>query len=115
MNKNLFDWYTDNFSSIITATTGYQEPLLNNEIEAIYCAVLHNLYEKLYIDIIKARKHSIGEKPFGINLEANKKIVKVIQNNLDVLVHCSSELPYYPGAHQIHKFIQENPWVRLWK
>src|SRR5665647_391511 len=75
VNKNLFDWYTDNFDSIKTTTTDYQELLLNNEIDAIYCAVPHNLHEKIYIDIIKAGKHLMGEKPFGIDLEANKKIM----------------------------------------
>jgi predicted dehydrogenase len=113
VNKNLFDWYTDNFSSITTTTTDYQELLLNDKIEAIYCAVPHNLHEKVYIDIIKAGKHLMGEKPFGIDLDANKRIMKVIHENPDVFVRCSSEFPYYPGAHQIHKLIQENPWGKI--
>ena len=113
VNKDLFSWYTDNFDTIKTTTTSYQELLSNNEIDAIYCAVPHNLHEKLYIDIIKAGKHLMGEKPFGIDLEANKKIMEAIRENPNVFVRCSSEFPCYPGAHQIHKFIQENQWGKI--
>jgi predicted dehydrogenase len=113
VNKNLFNWYTDNFDSIKATTTDYQQLLLNDEIDAIYCAVPHNLHEKIYSDIIKAGKHLMGEKPFGIDLKANKKIMKVIQDNPNVFVRCSSEFPYYPGAHQIHKLIQENRWGKI--
>ena len=113
VNKDLFSWYTDNFDSIKFTTTNYQELLLNSEIEAIYCAIPHNLHEKIYIDIIKAGKHLMGEKPFGIDLQANTNIMEVISENPEVFVRCSSEFPYYPGAHQIHKFIQENEWGRI--
>lgn len=113
VNETLFDWYTDNFSAIKMTTTDYQELLSNDEIDAIYCAVPHNLHERVYIDIIKAGKHLMAEKPFGIDLEANLKIMKVVHDNPDVFVRCSSEFPYYPGAHQIHKLIQENPWGKI--
>lgn len=113
VNKDLFEWYTDNFASIKTATTDYKELLSNKEIEAIYCAVPHNLHEKIYIDIIKAGKHLMGEKPFGIDLEANRKIMEVIQENPQVLVRCSSEFPFYPGAHEIQKFIKKNQWGKI--
>ena len=113
VNEDLFGWYTDNFSSIKTTTTDYQELLSNSEIDAIYCAVPHNLHEKIYTDIIKAGKHLMGEKPFGIDWVANKKIMKVIQDNPNVFVRCSSEFPFYPGAHAIQKFIQENRWGKI--
>lgn len=113
VNRDLFDWYKDNFDSIKTATTDYKELLSNEEIEAIYCAVPHSLHEKIYIDIIKAGKHLMGEKPFGIDLEANRKIMEAIQDNPDVFVRCSSEFPFYPGAHKMHEFIQENRWGKI--
>lgn len=113
VNADLFSWYTDNFDSIKTATTYYQDLLLNSEIDAIYCAVPHNLHEKIYTDIIKAGKHLMGEKPFGIDLEANKHIMQAIAENPGVFVRCSSEFPYYPGAFQVHKFIQENKWGKI--
>ncbi len=113
LNENLFKWYTDNFDSIKMVTTDYHELLKNDEIDFIYCAVPHNLHEQIYIDIIKSGKHLLGEKPFGIDLKANQHILDAIEENPDVFVRCSSEFPFYPGAHRIHKFINENPWGRI--
>ncbi len=59
-NENLFDWYTQNFSSITKTTTDHLELLENGEVEAIYCAVPHSLHKDIYIDIIRARKASFG-------------------------------------------------------
>jgi predicted dehydrogenase len=112
-NPQLFGWYTDNFASIRMATSNYQDLLAAKEVEAIYCAVPHNLHEKLYCDIIRAGKHLLGEKPFGIDLAANQRILAVIKQHSNVFVRCSSEYPFYPGGHQMHKFIVDNPWERI--
>jgi len=101
VNESLFPWYTDNFDSIKMATTDYHELLANDEIDFIYCAVPHHLHEKFYIDIIRAGKHLLGEKPFGIDIHANRRILVAIDNHPNVFVRCSSEFPFYPGAHQI--------------
>jgi len=98
----MFTWFTDNFPEIKT-TTDYKELLANPDVEAIYCAVPHNLHAQLYTDIIRAGKHLIGEKPFGIDAEDNKKILEVIKENPKVLVRCSSEFPFYPGAQRVIK------------
>ena len=113
LNENLFDWYTDNFDSIKIVTTNYHELLASDAIDFIYCAVPHHLHEKFYIDIIKAGKHLLGEKPFGIDLNANKRILETIEKNPDVFVRCSSEFPFYPGAYEIQKFIKQNPWGKI--
>jgi len=113
VNEKLFDWYTDNFDSIKTVTTNYQDLLSDKKIDIIYCAVPHHLHEKLYSDIIRAQKHLIGEKPFGIDIEANRKILDVIKAHPAVFVRCSSEFPFFPGGHRIHKFIRDNNWGRI--
>ncbi|MGH7491643.1 MAG: Gfo/Idh/MocA family protein [bacterium] len=113
LNEKLFAWYTDNFSSIKMVTTNYHDLLAAREIEAIYCAVPHNLHEKFYCDAITAGKHLLGEKPFGIDLQANLNIQATIQAHPHVFVRCSSEYPFYPGGHQIHQYILENPWGRI--
>ena len=41
------------------------------DVDAVYCAVPHNLHRQMYVDIIRAGKHLLGEKPFGIDMEAN--------------------------------------------
>ena len=48
------------------------------DIDAIYCAVPHNLHEQFYIDIIKSGKALLGEKPFGIDKKANENILKAL-------------------------------------
>ena len=48
----------------------YQELLQNPEVEAVYCAVPHHLHAKVYGDVIRAGKHLLGEKPFGMDLAA---------------------------------------------
>ena len=110
VNESLFTWYTTNFDSIKIITTNYHDLLASEEIDFIYCAVPHNLHEKLYVDTIRAGKHLLGEKPFGIDIEANKNILKAIDSNPDVFVRCSSHFPFFPGAHQIQKFIPDDPW-----
>jgi predicted dehydrogenase len=103
----MLDWFVSNFTSIKIATQDYHELLAFREIDAIYCAVPHNLHEKLYQDIILSGKHLLGEKPFGINAEANAAILAAVQANPSVLVRCSSEMPYFPGAQKIANLARE--------
>ena len=77
-NKETWKWYTDNIPGIQIKSTDYKELLKSPDIDAIYCAVPHNLHEKFYIDIILSGKHLLGEKPFGIDLKANENILRVI-------------------------------------
>lgn len=105
-NSKLFDWFESNFDSITLKTSSYHD-LLNSDVDAIYCAVPHNLHEQLYIDIIRAGKHLLGEKPFGINLAANERILNEVNANPNVFVACSSEFPFYPGAKRVLQAISE--------
>lgn len=113
VNEDLYGWYTNNFDSIKIVTKDYKELLASDDIDAIYCAVPHILHADLYVDIINAGKHLMGEKPFGIDLEANEKIMAAIDANPEVFVRCSSEFPYFPGAMAIQEFIQKNPWGQI--
>ncbi len=113
VNAELFVWYERNFRSIEKSTTDYKELLALTEVDAVYCALPHNLHEQVYTDIILAGKHLMGEKPFGIDQDANARILKVIGENPQVVVRCSSEFPYYPGSQHIIKFIEENRWGRI--
>ncbi|MCD6342294.1 MAG: Gfo/Idh/MocA family oxidoreductase [Spirochaetaceae bacterium] len=113
MNEASFGWFEDNFPSIEVTTTDYQDILSSDIIDAVYCAVPHNLHEKLYIDIIKSGKHLLGEKPFGIDIEANKRIMDVIQDSPSVIVKCNSEFPYFPGAKRMIDWIEGRNFGRL--
>ncbi|HLY28423.1 MAG TPA: Gfo/Idh/MocA family oxidoreductase [Aggregatilineales bacterium] len=107
-NPGAFDWYESNFDSIRLKTTNYHDLLSSAEVDAIYCAVPHNLHQQLYIDIIRAGKHLLGEKPFGIDLQANQAILAAIAEHRDVVVACSSEFPFFPAAQKVMRYIQEN-------
>lgn len=112
-NPDLFTWYTDHFPTIKQVSNDYEELLANESIEAIYCAVPHNLHRKIYIDIIQSGKHLLGEKPFGIDFEANQDILKVAKANPNVIVRSSSEFPYYPGVQRIINELEDESMGRI--
>lgn len=91
----------------------YQELLENPQVEAIYCAVPHHLHAKVYSDIIRAGKHLIGEKPFGMNLEAYGEIETAMKENPQVFVRCSSEFPFYPAVQQMIRWYREGRFGRI--
>ncbi|MEM8631943.1 MAG: Gfo/Idh/MocA family oxidoreductase [Pseudomonadota bacterium] len=101
LNTDLLAWFTDNVPTVAQATTDYKELLANPEVEAVYCAVPHNLHARLYPEILDAGKHLFGEKPFGIDAAANAQINTAIAAHPELLVRCSSELPFYPGAQKV--------------
>lgn len=100
-NENARSWFTDNFDTVKYSVSDYRDLLSCDEIEAVYCAVPHNLHEKFYTDIIRSGKHLMGEKPFGIDMEANEKIIKAVNENPSVTVRCSSEFPFYPACQEL--------------
>ncbi|MCU0513662.1 MAG: Gfo/Idh/MocA family oxidoreductase [Anaerolineae bacterium] len=109
-NPALFGWFTDHFDSIKVQSADYHDLLASSEIDAIYCAVPHNLHAQVYIDIIRAGKHLLGEKPFGIDAAANAQIMAVLAEHPQVFVACSSEFPFFPGAQRIFKLLRDNPF-----
>jgi predicted dehydrogenase len=112
-NDGMFGWFKKNVPTLNFTTTDYRELLARNDIDAVYCAVPHNLHQELYTEIIKAGKHLLGEKPFGIDLTANQAILDAIQNNSKVFVRCASEFPYYPGAFAIIKSLLEKDFGKI--
>jgi predicted dehydrogenase len=112
-NEKSHGWFTDNFPGLRVVTTNYQDLLASGDIDAIYCAVPHNLHEKLYVDIIRAGKHLMGEKPFGIDRAANDAIMKAVRENPKVFVRCSSEFPYFPAAQRLISWIQSGKFGRI--
>jgi predicted dehydrogenase len=112
-NRQLWDWYRSNFPSIKLATPDYPELLADPAVEAVYCALPHHLHRQVYTDIIRAGKHLLGEKPFGIDLPAAEAILGEIRKRPDVFVRCSSEFPFWPGAQRILKSIRERRFGRI--
>ncbi len=113
IKKENWHWFTDNFPEIKIVTEDYHKLLESDIIDAIYCAVPHHLQEQMYIDIIHAKKHLLGEKPFGINKKANENILRAIVTNPDIIVRCSSEFPYYPAVLRLVKWLKDRKYGRL--
>ena len=104
-NEALMSWFTTHLPSVIQTTTDYKELLSNPDVDAIYCAVPHVLHADLYPQILAAGKHLLGEKPFGMDASQNAVIEKAIAAHPELLVRCSSEMPFYPGAQKVIEFV----------
>lgn len=113
INPAARQWFCDNFDTVKYSTADYTELLSKDDIDAVYCAVPHNLHEKIYVDIINAGKHLLGEKPFGIDAEANKVIMDAIKAHPEVIVRCSSEFPYYPACQKLIEWIREGKFGKI--
>lgn len=105
-NTDLMDWFSNNLSSVTQKTIDYKEMLANPEVEAIYCALPHVLHDQVYPEILAAGKHLFGEKPFGMDQAANARIQAAIGTHPDVMVRCSSEMPFYPGAQKVINLVR---------
>ena len=101
-------WFSDNISELEMATTDYHALLAHPSVDAVYCAVPHNVHQEIYCDIISAGKHLLGEKPFGINLQANSVILEAVNAHPELLVRCTSQFPFFPGAYRLYQWLSEN-------
>jgi predicted dehydrogenase len=91
----------------------YRELLKNSAIHAIYAAVPHDLHQQVYVDCLRAGKHLLGEKPFGIDQAANAIITQEATKYPELIVRCSSEFPYWPGAQRIISMIRNGEMGRI--
>jgi predicted dehydrogenase len=88
-------------------TADYHELLASPEIDVVYVAVPHNLHESIYLDVLKAGKDLLAEKPFGIDLKAARTIAEAAKS-YGRFVRCSSEFPFLPGAQRAYQIACEN-------
>jgi predicted dehydrogenase len=93
--------------------TDYRELLADETVEAIYCAVPHHLHEEIYVAVLEAGKHLLGEKPFGIDVAANEAIIAEAALHPQLLVRCSSEMPFFPGGQRAWRWIAERRYGRV--
>jgi len=100
-NPAIFPWYEQNFDSLVLTTEDHHALLASDQVDAVYVAVPHSLHEQVYSDVIKAGKHLMGEKPFGIDKKANDAILKCAADHPDVFVRCCSQMPFYPAVQKI--------------
>lgn len=104
-NPTLMDWFAGHLGAI-QCTQDYRALLANPDVDAVYCAVPHVLHAQMYPDILNAGKHLFGEKPFGMDLTQNRAIMAAVAAHPELLVRCSSEMPFYPGAQKVIEFVK---------
>jgi predicted dehydrogenase len=112
-NAGAMQWFLHNVPSVRFHTEHYEALLERDDVDAVYCAVPHMLHERIYIDVIRAGKHLMGEKPFGINLEANERILTALAENPSVFCRCCSQFPYYPAMKRFEEWIEDGAFGRI--
>lgn len=80
-------------------TADLKELLASDEVDVVYVAVPHHLHEGIYLEVLKAGKDLLAEKPFGIDLGAARRIAEAAKAS-GQFVRCSSEFPFLPGAQR---------------
>jgi Predicted dehydrogenases and related proteins len=97
INPDAMDWFRQ-IDTVRLFTTSFEELLAADDVDVVYIAVRHDLHEAMYTATIEAGKDLLAEKPFGIDLDAARRIVEVVDAHPERFVRCSSEMPFYPGA-----------------
>lgn len=99
------EWFR-RIPSVKLLTADYHELLASPEVDVVYVAVPHNMHEMIYLDVLKAGKDLLAEKPFGIDLKAARAIAEAAKSS-GRFVRCSSEFPFLPGAQRAYQIARE--------
>lgn len=85
--------------------TDHRELLGRPEIDVVYVAVPHHLHEAIYLDVLRAGKDLLAEKPFGIDLAAARR-VRDEAGKRGRFVRVSSEFPFLPGVQRAVQLVR---------
>ena len=99
------EWFR-RIPSVKLLTADYHELLASPDVDVVYVAVPHNMHETIYLDVLKAGKDLLAEKPFGIDLKAARAIADASKSS-GRFVRCSSEFPFLPGAQRAYQIARE--------
>ncbi|MBW3571287.1 MAG: Gfo/Idh/MocA family oxidoreductase [Gemmatimonadetes bacterium] len=99
LKEELLDWFRK-VPTVRQRTRDHTELLANAEVDVVYVAVPHDLHERIYLDVLRAGKDLLAEKPFGIDLRAAEAI-RDEAARLGRFVRCSSEFPFLPGPQRV--------------
>lgn len=105
-------WF-DRIATVTHQTADYRELIESADVDVVYIAVRHDLHERMYTDAVRAGKHLLAEKPFGIDLAAARRITAVIDEHPGAFVRCSSEMPFFPGAQAAIELIASGALGRI--
>lgn len=91
------EWFR-RIETVEALVAGHEDLLVRPDVDVVYLAVPHHLHERVFLDTIAAGKDLLGEKPFGMDLDAAARIVSALEASPGLFSRCSSEMPYFPGA-----------------
>lgn len=111
LQPRLLEWFRQ-VPSVRFLTGDHRELLAAAEVDVVYVAVPHHLHEQIYLDVLRAGKDLLAEKPFGIDLAAARRI-RDEANRLGRFVRVSSEFPFLPGAQRVVQFVREERLGRI--
>ncbi len=111
LQDNLLNWFRQ-VPTVRLLTNDYQELLRSPEVDVVYVAVPHHLHERLYLDVLRAGKDLLAEKPFGIDLNAARAIRDAVAKS-GRFVRCSSEFPFLPPAQRVIQAVQSGEPGRI--
>jgi predicted dehydrogenase len=104
LQESLLEWFRQ-IPGVRLLTKDHHELLASPDVDVVYVAVPHNLHEALYLDVLKAGKDLLAEKPFGIDLAAARRIRDAAAAS-GRFVRCSSEFPFLPGPQRVAQFVR---------
>src|SRR5690606_425296 len=111
VNAAALDWFRQ-VPTVRHFETDHHALLARADVDVVYVAVPHHLHESLYLDVLRAGKDLLAEKPFGIDLAAARKI-RDTANELGRFVRCSSEFPFLPAMQKLWSLLQKGEMGRL--
>jgi predicted dehydrogenase len=97
----LLDWFRP-IPGVRLLTADHRALLASPDVDVVYVAVPHHLHEAIYLDVLRAGKDLLAEKPFGIDLAAARRI-RDEAARLGRFVRVSSEFPFVPGAQRVYQ------------
>jgi predicted dehydrogenase len=111
LQDKLLEWFRG-VPTVRILTKDHEELLRSPEVDVVYVAVPHHLHEKMYLEVLRAGKDLLAEKPFGIDLKAACIISDAVKRS-GRFVRCSSEFPFLPGAQRVIQAAQGGRLGRL--
>jgi predicted dehydrogenase len=104
LQDKLLEWFKQ-IPTVKLLTKDSQELLNSPDVDVVYVAVPHNLHEKMYLDVLRAGKDLLAEKPFGIDFASAQNIAQAAKDS-GRFVRCSSEFPFLPGPQRVLQAVQ---------
>jgi predicted dehydrogenase len=111
VNAPALDWFRQ-VPGVRHFDTDHHVLLARPDIDVIYAAVPHHLHEGIYLDVLRAGKDLLAEKPFGADLAAARRIRAEAQKT-GRFVRVSSEFPFLPGAQRAMAVAQSGALGRV--